>query len=118
MRIGDTQYRSIWMENDPAVLHVIDQRELPFEFKVKKLESVKDAYLAIADMVVRGAPLIGVTAAYGMYLAAYHSHPENWCDELKEAGNLLLSSRPTAVNLKYAIDLMMVEVNCAGSRDE
>jgi len=117
MRIGGTHYRSIWMEDDPAVIKVIDQRKLPWEFQVKKLESAKDAYDAITNMVVRGAPLIGVTAAYGLYLAAIKSLPENWCEKVKEAGELLLTSRPTAVNLKYAVDLMLTEVNCAGSRE-
>ncbi|MDL1974989.1 MAG: S-methyl-5-thioribose-1-phosphate isomerase [Deltaproteobacteria bacterium] len=117
MRIGGTHYRSIWMEEDSAVINVIDQRKLPFELKVVKLESVKDAYDAIAGMVVRGAPLIGVTAAYGLYLAGLNSDPGNWCEEVKLAGEKLISSRPTAVNLKYAIDLMMDEVNCAGSRE-
>jgi methylthioribose-1-phosphate isomerase len=105
------------MEEDSAVINVIDQRKLPFELKVVKLESVKDAYDAIAGMVVRGAPLIGVTAAYGLYLAGLNSDPGNWCEEVKLAGEKLISSRPTAVNLKYAIDLMMDEVNCAGSRE-
>ncbi len=117
MRIGGTHYRSIWMEEDPAVIKVIDQRKLPFELEVVKLESVKDVYDAIAGMVVRGAPLIGVTAAFGIYLAGLNSNPGNWCEEVNLAGEKLISSRPTAVNLKYAIDLMMDEVNCAGSRE-
>jgi len=105
------------MEDNPGVIHVIDQRKLPFEFNVEKLESVKDAFDAIQDMVVRGAPLIGVTAAYGLYLAGMNSDPGKWCQEVKEAGEWLVSSRPTAVNLKYAVDLMLEELNCAGSRE-
>ncbi|MCK4746534.1 MAG: hypothetical protein KAT15_05840, partial [Bacteroidales bacterium] len=117
MRIGNTHYRSIWMEKDPAVIKVIDQRKLPFEFKVVKLESVKDAFEAIADMVVRGAPLIGVTAAYGIYLAALKSGPDRWCEEVQSACENLKLARPTAVNLEYAVDLGLSEVNCAGSRE-
>ena len=117
MRIGGIHYRSIWMDDDPAVVKVIDQRKLPFEFKIKKLESTQDAFNAIAEMVVRGAPLIGVTAAYGLYLAALKSDPINWCEEVKMAGEQLISSRPTAVNLRYAVDLMLEEINCAGSRE-
>ncbi|MEN8229055.1 MAG: S-methyl-5-thioribose-1-phosphate isomerase [Bacteroidota bacterium] len=117
MRIDKTHYRSIWMDEDPAVIKVIDQRKLPFEFKVEKLESGKDAYEAITEMVVRGAPLIGVTAAYGIYLSAYHSSPKNWCEEVNLAGEKLISARPTAVNLKHAVNLMINEVNCAGSRE-
>jgi len=117
MRIGGIQYRSIWMDKDPAVIKVIDQRKLPWEFEVKNLESARDAFDAIADMVVRGAPLIGVTAAYGLYLAALKSHTENWCEEVQKAGEQMITSRPTAVNLRYAVDLMLEEVNCAGSRE-
>ena len=117
MRIGETHFRTIWMELDPGIVRVIDQRLLPFEFKVKDLRSAEDAFHAIKEMVVRGAPLIGVTAAYGLYLAAGHSNPKNWCEEVQEAGSRLVSARPTAVNLKYAIDLAMAEVSCAGSRE-
>jgi methylthioribose-1-phosphate isomerase len=68
-------------------------------------------------MVVRGAPLIGACAAFGLYLAAYRSKKDHWCGEVKEAGDLLISARPTAVNLKYAVDLLMEKVECAGSRE-
>ena len=117
MRIGETYFRTIWMENDPGIVHVIDQRKLPFEFRVEKLRSARDAYNAIADMVVRGAPLIGVTAAYGLYLEARNSSKEGWCREVNEAGEMLVSARPTAVNLKYAVDFMLSEVSCVGSRE-
>ncbi len=117
MRIGDVHYRSIWMEEDPGIIKVIDQRKLPFEFSTIDLLTADDAYDAIKDMVVRGAPLIGVTAAYGLYLAALKSNPDNWCEEVKKLGEKLISARPTAVNLTYAVDLMLGEVNCAGSRE-
>ena len=117
MRIGGIHYRSIWMEEEPTVIKVIDQRKLPFEFKTCDLHTVDDAYHAIKEMVVRGAPLIGVTAAYGLYLAGLNSNPDNWCEEVKQAGEKLNSARPTAVNLTYAVDLMLGEVNCAGSRE-
>jgi len=105
------------MDDDPGIVKVIDQRKLPFELVIMDLRTVDDCYSAIRDMVVRGAPLIGVTAAYGLYLAARNSNPENWCEELKAAAAQLNSARPTAVNLKYALDLAMGEVNCAGSRE-
>jgi methylthioribose-1-phosphate isomerase len=117
MRIGETHFRAIWIESDAGIVKVIDQRHLPFEFRTKELHSAEDAFFAIQQMVVRGAPLIGVTAAYGLYLAAYHSSEKEWCTEVKEAGLHLVSARPTAVNLKYAIDLALSEVNCAGSRE-
>ncbi len=117
MRIGNTHYRSIWLDDDPGVIRVIDQRKLPFEFEVMKLTSLDDVCYAISDMVVRGAPLIGVTAAFGLYLAGLKSSPENWCDEAKAAAERLRATRPTAVNLKYALDLGLGALNCAGSRE-
>jgi methylthioribose-1-phosphate isomerase len=117
MRIGQTHYRTIWMEHDPGVVKVIDQRSLPFEFKILELQNARDAYHAISNMTVRGAPLIGACAAFGLYLAAYRSKIEQWCEEVREAGNLLISARPTAVNLKFAVDLLMEKVECAGSRE-
>ncbi|MCK5693799.1 MAG: S-methyl-5-thioribose-1-phosphate isomerase [Bacteroidales bacterium] len=117
MRIDGTHYRSIWMEDDPGVVKVIDQRFLPFEFRILELRSMTDAYDAIAGMAVRGAPLIGATAAFGLYLAAFRSDLQNWCEEVKAAAEKLLSARPTAVNLRYAVELLMGKVICAGSRE-
>jgi methylthioribose-1-phosphate isomerase len=117
MRIGEKHFRTIWMDDDPGVIKVINQRKLPFEFEVLELRSAEDAFDAIAQMVVRGAPLIGVCAAYGLYLAAYRSDQENWCEEVREAGAMLVSARPTAVNLKFAVELLMEKVECAGSRE-
>jgi len=117
MRIGETHFRSLWMEDNPGVVKVIDQRSLPFEFNILELKSARDAYDAIAGMVVRGAPLIGACAAFGLYLAAFQSKKEGWCEEVRAAGDHLVSARPTAVNLKYAVDLLMEKVECAGSRE-
>lgn len=117
MRIGGTHYRTIWMEDDPGTVKVIDQRKLPFELQAMDLRTSDDVFFAIREMVVRGAPLIGVTAAFGLYLAARNSDSEDWCREMKEAAAHLNSARPTAVNLNYALDLAMGEVNCAGSRE-
>ena len=105
------------MDETPGIVRVIDQRLLPFEFRILELKTVSDAYDAIADMMVRGAPLIGATAAFGLYLAAFRSDQERWCDEVKEAAKKLVSARPTAVNLKYAVDLMMEKVICVASRE-
>ncbi len=117
MRIGGKHYRTIWMEDDPGTVKVIDQRQLPFEFRILELHSSDDAFHAIADMVVRGAPLIGVCGAFGLYLAAYRSRGADWCEEVRAAGEKLVSARPTAVNLKYAVDLLMEKVECAASRE-
>lgn len=117
MRIGDTRYRAIWLDDDPGVIRVIDQRKIPFQLEIFELRSANDALFAITEMVVRGAPLIGVTAAFGLYLAGLKSDLNNWCEEVRQAGQRLISSRPTAVNLKYAVDLGLDELNCAGSRE-
>lgn len=92
-------FRTIWTTEDNYV-EVIDQRKLPHEWVVEKLVSYKDAERAIKDMVVRGAPLIGATAAYGVYLAAREGA------NLEEAFAALRASRPTAVNLFWALDRM------------
>ena len=117
MRIHGTHYRAIWMDETPGVVKVIDQRLLPFEFRILELRTAADAYDAIADMVVRGAPLIGATAAFGLYLAAFQSDTVHWCEEVKEAAEKLVSARPTAVNLKYAVDLLMEKVVCVASKE-
>jgi methylthioribose-1-phosphate isomerase len=117
MRINGIHYRSIWMEEDPGIVKVIDQRGLPFDFGILELKSYNDVFDAIAGMAVRGAPLIGVTAAYGLYLAAYRSGSEHWCEELKAASEKLKSARPTAVNLKFAVELLMEKVSCVASRE-
>lgn len=105
MRIGDRHFTSIWTEGDKEpVIKVIDQTKLPFEFSTVELTSVEDVYNAIRTMVVRGAPLIGATAAYGIYLATLEITPlVNARDHLKNAARYLMGSRPTAVNLEWAI---------------
>ncbi len=100
MLINGTPHRTIWLDpNDPATVCIIDQRALPFQWVVERLSRVEDAAVAIRDMHVRGAPLIGVTAAYGMYLAALHSTEAGF---LEKAAGLLRQTRPTAVDLFYA----------------
>jgi len=117
MRIDGIHYRTIWMEEDPGIVKVIDQRVLPFELRILELKNVYEAYDAIASMAVRGAPLIGATAAFGLYLAAYRSSSGQWCEEVRTAAEKLITARPTAVNLKYAVDLLMDQVDCVASRE-
>jgi len=100
------------------VVKVIDQRKLPFVFELAELHRAEDAVRAIRDMVVRGAPLIGVTAAYGIYLAVFQSSAGSWCKEIRQAADQLVATRPTAVNLKYAVERMLREVDCRRSREE
>lgn len=104
MHVDRQPLTSIWLDpTDPACVCVIDQRRLPHELLVCKLSSVDEMYAAIKDMLVRGAPLIGVAAAYGVYLSALHGNDSTFKSEIAEACRLLLSARPTAVNLNWAL---------------
>jgi methylthioribose-1-phosphate isomerase len=105
MLISQENYTSIWIENSRIM--IIDQRWLPHKFKIEELKSLNDFFIAIKDMWIRGAPLIGVTAAYGI---ACHMKEHNSNKDLLEGYNHLLSARPTAINLKYALDLMFKEL--------
>ncbi len=119
MKINGVHYETIWIDkDDPQIVKVIDQQLLPFEFSVKELRTAEDATLAIRDMIVRGAPLIGVTGAMGIYLAALHSGFATWKEEIKKAADNLGASRPTAVNLQWAIDQVMERIAKAGSKTE
>ena len=106
MKIKNKEYRTIWYEND--IVKIIDQTKLPHQFVIKDLKSVKDTINAIKIMEVRGAPLIGGTAAYGMALAVkQNSKP----DFIKKSSEDLIQSRPTAINLKWAVDRMMKKIS-------
>ena len=102
MKIENTEYRTIWYENN--VVKIIDQTRLPHQFIIKDLKTVKDAINAIKIMEVRGAPLIGATAAYGIALAVKENNNQNF---IKKSSEDLIESRPTAINLKWAVDRMM-----------
>jgi methylthioribose-1-phosphate isomerase len=105
MKIGENYYRSVWFEDsEPGIIFVIDQEKLPFHFEIKKLTSVEDVYNTIKEMTVRGAPAIGATAAFGMYLATLEiTNHTNTREHLKNAAEYLISCRPTAVNLSWAV---------------
>jgi methylthioribose-1-phosphate isomerase len=108
VKIQGKQYQTIWLkEGNPESVQVIDQRKLPFLFEIFELKTVEDAFFAIKEMVVRGAPLIGVTAAYGMYLAILNFEDGNLEKYVREKAYYLKSSRPTAVNLAFAVDEMV-----------
>ncbi|MEM6615996.1 MAG: S-methyl-5-thioribose-1-phosphate isomerase [Pseudomonadota bacterium] len=104
MKIDGKPYRTIWLADDGRTVEVIDQTKLPFEFLVKRLNSLDDAASAIETMVVRGAPLIGATAAYG-FAIAMHEDPSD--EGLEATYARLIKTRPTAVNLRWALDEMM-----------
>jgi len=113
MKIGNRNYQTIWLDdNDPAIVCVIDQQKLPFFFEIKNLRSVDDVYEAIENMTVRGAPLIGATAAFGLYLATLEiTSQTNIREHLSNAARYLISSRPTAVNLSWAVNYAMEKLN-------
>ena len=107
----NTPFRTIWTTEDRFV-EVIDQRQLPHEFVTVRLETYEDAEEAIKEMIVRGAPLIGATAAYGIYLAVREMVEEQLNGSfLDQAFSDLSASRPTAVNLFWALDKMRVALD-------
>jgi methylthioribose-1-phosphate isomerase len=107
----NTPFRTIWTTEDRYV-EVIDQRQLPHEFVTVRLETYEDAEEAIKEMIVRGAPLIGATAAYGIYLAVREMVEEQLNGSfLDQAFSDLSASRPTAVNLFWALDKMRVALD-------
>jgi methylthioribose-1-phosphate isomerase len=119
MNINGRHYETIWIkEHDPETVQILDQRLLPFELKIVDLHEPDDYAFAIREMLVRGAPLIGVTAAYGMYAAALKSMdikiPEPYLVEIAER---IKSTRPTAVDLFHAIDLSLREIRKAQDQD-
>src|SRR5712691_1185186 len=107
MKVDGRHTRSIWVEADGAAVGVIDQTLLPHRFATVRLATLADAARAITTMQVRGAPLIGATAAYGMWLALRADASD---DSLERAYATLIATRPTAINLKWALDEMMAAV--------
>lgn len=101
MKVDGVPYRTIWPAGDGRSVEIIDQTRLPHEFVTRRLQTVNDAAIAIADMQVRGAPLIGATAAYGVALAMRVDSSD---DGLDAAYRQLIATRPTAVNLRWALD--------------
>ncbi len=110
MKIEQKEYRTIWFENN--IVKIIDQTKLPHRFVIKDLKTIKDAINAIKTMEVRGAPLIGATAAYGLVLSILENKDQSF---LENSANDLIKSRPTAINLKWAVDRMMKKISGVNS---
>ncbi len=105
MKIDGKHYRTIWMkEDDPNVVQIIDQRHLPHKFVIENLTTVDEVARAIKDMHVRGAGLIGATAGFGMYIAALNAPKDSFMESLGADGEKLKGTRPTAVNLAWAVE--------------
>ena len=101
MKVGDRHYRSIWLEKDKV--HIIDQSRLPHVFEAREIDSAEAMAEAIKSMRVRGAPLIGVAAAFGLALAVGRKATD---ESISAASKMLRATRPTAVNLAWAIGRM------------
>ena len=104
MKINGLNYKTIWFDSKNKVVNIIDQTLLPFEFKIVTLSGFDSIVTAIKTMQVRGAPLIGATAAYGMYFASLINTDLSF---LMQKGNELKQTRPTAVNLAWAVERIL-----------
>ena len=108
MKIAGENYRTIWFEPAKKVVKIIDQTKLPFNFEIISLNNFIDAFNAIKEMRVRGAPLIGATAAYSLYLASKEKEDINF---VTKKAKEIKKARPTAVNLSWAVNRILNKVN-------
>ncbi len=119
MLVHGKHYRTIWLKpEEPTVVQVIDQRHLPHQFVIKDLTTLEEVCVAIQQMHVRGAGVIGATAAFGMYLASLEAQKKGISQVqsfLQEAGNLLKATRPTAVTLSWAVNRQLAAIASLGN---
>jgi methylthioribose-1-phosphate isomerase len=120
MNINGKHHHTIWVnENNPELIQVFDQRYFPHKVEVFDISTTDEAAFAIKEMVVRGAPLIGVTAAYGMYLGCLEAKTQaNTEQYLKQVAEKLNATRPTAVNLAWAVNEMQLTLNAIPDVDD
>lgn len=120
LKVNRDSYRTIWVKpSDERVIQIIDQRYLPHRFVVEDISNLEQMIAAIKDMHLRGAPLIGVAAAYGVYLTLLHAPKDKTCDDyFTRSLTQLGKSRPTAVNLQWAIAEQLRAVQSVPSLDE
>ena len=113
MKINGQNYQTIWLKaDDPTCIQIIDQRYLPHEFIIEDLRTSAAAAHAIRDMHVRGAPLIGATAAFGLYLASLEAaQTADYDDHLEKAAQKLRKARPTAVDLFHAVERSLTAIH-------
>ena len=114
MKIEGKEYRTIWFDDEKKAVKIIDQTKLPHQFIIKDLKTVNDAINAIKTMEVRGAPLIGGTAAYGIVLAILEN---NDLEFVKKSSEELIKSRPTAINLQWAVHRMNNKLSLVNSNE-
>ena len=120
MKVGNKHYRTIWMEKgNPSTVFVIDQRHLPHQFVIERITSLKQMCIAIKDMHVRGAGLIGAAAGFGMYLAVSEFEgDESFQNYLHKAAQKLKSTRPTAIDLTWAVELQLKALSSIKSLEQ
>ena len=114
MKIKNIHYRTIWLSDDGCSVEIIDQTQFPHKFVVASLRNLEDAAHAIQSMMVRGAPLIGATAAYGVCL---HMRDDSSVEGVSHACEVLLRTRPTAINLKWALSRMQLLLEPVAAAD-
>jgi methylthioribose-1-phosphate isomerase len=112
VKVQGKKYRTIWFDNN--IDKIIDQTKLPHQFIIKDLKTIKDSINAIKTMEVRGAPLIGATAAFGLVLSIIENNDQSF---LKKSSKDLIDSRPTAINLKWAVERMMKKLSGVNSSE-
>ena len=119
MKVDGKDTRPIWLDRESRYVNVIDQRVLPHELVVLEMQTVDDTIFAIKEMVVRGAPLIGITGAYGVYLALKNA-PNGQADAayLQAECARIRAARPTAVNLAWAVDRVQQKLEILGTQDD
>jgi methylthioribose-1-phosphate isomerase len=118
MNVKGRHFRTIWKdEGEKSCVRIIDQRKLPHRFVIEELATVAQVAVAIRDMHVRGAGLIGATAGYGMAIAA-STAPAEFDAFLRQSADTLIATRPTAVNLAWAVERQMREISKSVSREE
>jgi methylthioribose-1-phosphate isomerase len=119
MNIQGKPYRTVWLDpEDPETVQIIDQRFLPFELVIEDLHTIADTAVAIKEMHARGAGLIGALAGFGMYLAALRAaqtqSPADFMSTIEQDGEYLIATRPTAVNLEWAVRRCLADIQAAG----
>jgi len=114
MQIDGKTFRTIWFDEKNQTVKIIDQTKLPHKFEIKNLKTVKDVINAIKTMEVRGAPLIGATAAYGIVLAVAENNNPVF---IKKSSEDLIESRPTAINLKWAVNRMLKKLSIVNNNE-
>jgi methylthioribose-1-phosphate isomerase len=120
MKINGKDYRTIWVEkSNEEIVKIIDQRYLPYKLVIEDLKTVDDFIIAIKDMHVRGAGLIGATAGYAMYIAVLDAlKTTDFEKSIQQLGKKISESRPTAVNLSWAVNLQLEAINGCSTKEQ